>query len=354
MKRYLLYVSVPYAYSILRPLQDEIKRRGDDVAWFFEKQEDSKYLLSVEKQMKSLREVVEYNPFAVFAPANYVYDFIPGIKVQLFHGLIRKRPDSDSHFRIRGFFDLYCTVGGESTPRFKELEKEYGYFKVIETGWSKLDDMMPVEPRVIDKPVIFYSSTFSEKHTSTGYLFETIEELVKNKEWDWIVNFHPKMKEDIVLKYKELEKYDNFKFIDTVDTVSLMKRADVMLSDSSSIVAEFLWLNKPVVTFRNNNPGNYLIDVKEEYLVGEAIEKALTRPEELMGNIKAYIDWIHPYRDGKSSGRILDAVDVFDKEFKGKLKKKPLNLFRILKIRKQAHYFPFGPYYKRRNNNSEI
>ena len=36
MRKYLLFVTLPYAYSIMRPLEAEIRRRGGLVAWFIE------------------------------------------------------------------------------------------------------------------------------------------------------------------------------------------------------------------------------------------------------------------------------------------------------------------------------
>ena len=35
-KHYLLYGSERYALAILRPLQDAIRARGDEAAWFFD------------------------------------------------------------------------------------------------------------------------------------------------------------------------------------------------------------------------------------------------------------------------------------------------------------------------------
>ena len=67
---------------------------------------------------------MDYQPIAVFAPGNYIYDFFPGVKVSLFHGYpINKRGDEkDDHFSVRGWFDVYCTQGETSTLPFKELE----------------------------------------------------------------------------------------------------------------------------------------------------------------------------------------------------------------------------------------
>ena len=75
-KHYLFFVSVAYSYPILRPLQDEIRRRGDDVAWFIEP--DCPVLLNQdERWLQSVQEVMDYQPIAVFAPGNYIYDFFP-------------------------------------------------------------------------------------------------------------------------------------------------------------------------------------------------------------------------------------------------------------------------------------
>ena len=106
-KHYLFFVSVAYSYPILRPLQDEIRRRGDDVAWFIEP--DCPVLLNQdERWLQSVQEVMDYQPIAVFAPGNYIYDFFPGVKVSLFHGYpINKRGDEkDDHFSVRGSMSI--------------------------------------------------------------------------------------------------------------------------------------------------------------------------------------------------------------------------------------------------------
>ena len=108
-KHYLFFVSVAYSYPILRPLQDEIRRRGDEVAWFVEP--DCPVLLDQdERWLQSVQEVMDYQPIAVFAPGNYIYDFFPGVKVSLFHGYpINKRGDEkDDHFSATPCLTAQC------------------------------------------------------------------------------------------------------------------------------------------------------------------------------------------------------------------------------------------------------
>lgn len=347
MKRYLLFVSLTYSYPILRPIQNEIRKRGGEVAWYIEDSCPVR-LLEGEKQLKTTKEVMEYNPIAIFAPGNYIYDFFPGIKVEVFHGLYYKRTDYGDHYKIRGLFDLYCTTSSMFTPHFKELEAKYGFFRVKETGWSKFDDWMPDSAyiRKNTKPTIVYAPTFTKSLCSAYDLYDKIEELIKTKDWQWVFSFHPLMDKENIDKYRALaDKYGNASFSEADDKLMLFRDSDVMLSDTSSVIYEYLWLNKPAVTYKNTFPSDHLINIENPAELEAAIGEALSNPELLMEKIRLFMDKVHPFRDAKSSGRILDAVDNFIEKDNGKIKRKPFNLFRKLKMRKKAGYFPFGPYY---------
>lgn len=344
MKNYLLFVSHSYAFSILRPLQTEILKRGDNVAWYIEDTSPT-FLREGEKQLKTIDDVLKFNPYAIFAPGNHIYDFFPGIKVEIFHGLYYKRTDFGDHYKIRGFFDIYCTTSPLFTPTFKQLSEKYKFFKVYETGWCKFDSYDTSIKRNSENgnPTIIYAPTFSKGITSTEELYPEIRKIISSGKWNWIFSFHPKTDDKTILKYRSLaQEFPNVVFSDTEDKQELYQLADVMVSDSSSVIYEFLWFNKPVVTLKNTFPADHLLNINEASLLEEAIKQALTYPPELIKNIKAFMDIVHPMRDRNAAKRILDSVDDFNSKYKGKIKKKPLNLIRNLKLRKKAAYFPFG------------
>ena len=125
------------------------------------------------------------------------------------------------------------------------------------------------------------------------------------------------------------------------DVLELFPQVDMMCSDTSSALNEFLLTGKPVVTFKNRRPGPQLIDIDDASQFEPAIERALARPPELMEAIRAYGDAIHPYRDGHSSERILQAIDAFIAAGARNRRRKPWNLWRKLKIRRRIGYW--GP-----------
>ena len=345
MRRYLFFVNQPYSYSILRPLQDEIRRRGDEAAWFVAGCSTAP-LRPDERRLKTVREVMGYSADATFVPGDWVPYFFPGIKVEVFHGMARNKrghssEDESDHYRIRGWFDLYCTHAAGDTDKFQALAEQHQHFAVAHTGWPKLDPLLsqPHEGRRHrakgDLPVIFYASTFSRSVTSAPALVDKISELAASGRWKFIVTLHPKMDPSVVQRYRSLA-CNNLRFIESdEDLLPILPEADVMLCDTSSIMFEFMFLDRPVVTFRTRMPGPYLIDVDKAEELEPALEKALECPESLMTSARSLCDDLHSYRDGCSSARVLDAVDDFLANKKAGLRSKPLNLLRKLKVRRR-------------------
>ncbi|MEE3169960.1 MAG: CDP-glycerol--glycerophosphate glycerophosphotransferase, partial [Pseudomonadota bacterium] len=56
---------------------------------------------------------------------------------------------------------------------------------------------------------------------------------------------------------------------------------------------------------------------------------------DLMEETRSLCDQLHSFRDGRSSARVLDAVEDFLTTKRDKLKPKPLNLLRKLKVRRR-------------------
>ena len=344
-KRYLFYISENYSFQILRPLQQEIFRRGAEVAWFVEGTNVNRaYFSSQERQLSSVEQIIQFNPSAVFVPGNMIPSFIPGIKVSLQHGFIgfktRVKDGLNYSLIIRECFDLYCCHGPSMTEPYKILEKKHQYFKVVETGFCKMDPFFSTNnlvPKTDPRPVILFSSTFSPRMSQAQALISTIERLSQDKKWRWLVTFHPKMEKSTVDVYKAMQ-HDNLTFIETDNVMPCMMEADVMLGDNSSMIVEFLMLNKPVVTFKNEHPVSHFINVTDSELIEESITYALSRPADLIEKMKTYAKLTHPYNDGLSSARVLDAADDILSS-KPLPKRKPLNFIRNLKHRIKLGYW---------------
>lgn len=339
MKKYLLYGSERYALAILRPLQEAIRARGDEAAWFFDGPGATDLVEG--ERLLDVRGVRAWKPDAVLTPGNHLPHFFPGVKVEVFHGFDAGKP---RHIYIRGFFDLYCTTGPRDTAQFQALAERLGHFSVAETGWPKLDPFMraiagPLPP-VRKPPVILYHSTFSPSWSAAETLYEEVKRLSRDGRWKWIVTFHPKMPAETVSKFKALQN-EHLRFAEDDNILDLFPQADMMCSDTSSALSEFLLTGKPVVTFRNRRPGPQLIDIDRVDQFEPAIERALSRPPELMRAIAEFGQAIHPYRDGHSSERVLDAIDAFIAGGGRNRKSKPANLWRKFKLRRRIGYW--GP-----------
>ncbi|MCL1124411.1 CDP-glycerol glycerophosphotransferase family protein [Shewanella surugensis] len=347
-KRYLFYIAQNYSYAILRPLQDVSLKRGDEVCWFLEGNEvDPAFIMASERRLNTIDEVKRWKPDAVFVPGNLVPYFIPGIKICVFHGFNAGkmfRNGTDSHFKIRSCFDLYCTQGPATTFTFTYLANKSGTCKVVETGWSALDPMFqserdnPYKNEEDKRPTVLLCSTFSRRFSCASTIFEQIKTLSMKEDYRWLIQFHPKMDQQVIDKYKSLEN-DNLTFVETDDVLPVLQAADVMLCDTSSVMIMFLLQGKPVVAFNNSTQSDYLVHINDVSEIEAALKQALLRPNELMLNIERYCTDMHPKRDGLSSQRVLNAADDLIEKGVTDLKAKPLNFIRHFKMRKKLKYW---------------
>lgn len=349
MYKFLLYIVHPYSIPTGRPLQSEIEKQGHEVFWFSEKEYTKNYLSENEPVLNTIQDVIAYEPHIVLTATDTVADFFSGIKVQIFHGFsANKRPLMSDHFNIRGFFDLYTTQGPSTTEIFQQQAKKYGFFEVVETGWSKVDPLFPLQVKTTsEKPVILISSTFTTKLSlaKNDAVFEELKRLSQSGMYQFLCVLHPVLDQETKTKFQSLES-EHFNYFDTTNLIPLFKQADIMFSDTTSAIIEFLLQEKPVVTFRNRMPGDHLIDVTDVSEIENALQLALTKPIKTMDAIRDYVTWTHPYYDGQSSKRVIDASIAFLNKDKSHLKSKPWNLIRKWKVRKRFNYFTLKSYNK--------
>lgn len=329
--KYLLFLTKNYSYSILRPLYDAILQQDNaEVYWFSTKPE--RFDINGENWLESNEAVIKYNPDAVFAPGNVIPSAWPGLKVQLFHGLGEEK---QGHYRKNGLFQMYCTPGPFITKKF--LNNNNGRYIVEETGWPKLDNISRVRRnrKVTFKneyPIILYAPTFSRKLTSANSLLNQIVAL-KKRDYNWIVKFHELMDMEIVAKYKGLQN-DKFVVSDSTDILPLMSESDLMLTDTSSVAYEYLFFDKPIVTFNTKTRHDKGINILKADDLEGAIIRALSNPAEFKENREFYISELHPYRDGKSSQRVLEAVNrVLENGYRPLNKYNPIYLLSRWKTR---------------------
>ena len=336
----MFYIEHDYSYEILRPLQKEIQQQGDHVCWFLVGKQINNHLSKAEHELKTVEEVIEYDPQACFVPGNTIPNFIPGLKVQVFHSLEWKKKTT---FRIRDCFDLYCTHGPSTTNTFNILKQKHQHFDVIETGWPKTDalfEAIPVNFPEARGPIILYAPTFSPKLTSAAELYDSIKKLSKQQSWFWIIKFHPKMNPKLVDQYRKIGG-KNLKIIEQDSIAPLLKSAELMVSDTSSVIGEFALLKKPTITLNNAMPDDYIINISNHTELESAINAVLADKTAIFKEVAEYAKQLHPYYDGQSSQRVLQAVNNMSEKNLDYLKPKPKNIFRHIKMRMKLNYWKF-------------
>jgi CDP-glycerol glycerophosphotransferase (TagB/SpsB family) len=336
----ILFCQNTYAFGILEPIANVLVSQNDDFIWFIKESIYKDFPFKAEKHTTEISDLKAYKSDAIFVPGNEVPHYLRGLKVQVFHGLAGEKK---GHFRIRHYFDLYLTQGPYFTNKFNEFKAIYKNFDIIETGWPKLDiygknksEYDGYKTTLLKthkaKKVILYAPTFSPKLTSAPYLINQIKKLANNHpEYIIILKFHPLMAEEWLVKYQLLaNEISNIIFQEEKNIIKFLLIADLLISDTSSVIYEFILLDKPVITFNNiskeilwENSNNY---EDLEILVNKNLG------EDAYRSYRTYISkQYHPYSDGKSALRMVDAIKNYIKE-NGVPEKRKLPFLRRLKI----------------------
>jgi CDP-glycerol glycerophosphotransferase (TagB/SpsB family) len=281
-----------------------------------------------------------FAPDVVLCPGNYLDPRFPGLKIQLFHGVGIEKP---SHYVIRDFFDYYFTSGPLVTERFQALARQHTFFEVIETGWPKFDHILhyptnhklPLLPNSASKKVILFAPTFSRTMQSAEAILPILPQLIRKDEV-WLMKFHELMP----THFKELVRQiapNQLILIEQEDITPYLHLADVLLSDTSSVVYEFLSLEKPVLTFRTLAYEEKALNITELSEVRPALDRLLADPQLTQQASRQMLLRVNPYLDGQISARIIGTLDGLVRS-RARPKTKPLNLFRKAKV---LYYYYF-------------
>ena len=97
-----------------------------------------------------------------------------------------------------------------------------------------------------EKSTVLFSSTWDKSGMSAVSLW-LMQLPAAAEKYNVLVTLHPFMSQKIVRKIKRIRSVH---LITDPDVLPYMLLADVMISDMSSIIAEFCALNKPIITFQ--------------------------------------------------------------------------------------------------------
>jgi UDP-N-acetylglucosamine 2-epimerase (non-hydrolysing) len=196
------------------------------------------------------------------------------------------------------------------------------------TGNTGIDALLEINARIdqglVEAPDWKYLDPCKKTILVTGHRRESFGEgflricralrkLAERPDVEMVYPVHPNPNVRGIVE-SELGGRENIHLIDPLEYVpfvSLMRRCDVILTDSGGVQEEAPSLGKPVLVMREKTERPEAIEAGTSRLVGTDVEKIVNECTLLLDDRKEYARRaaIHnPYGDGKSSGRILDAV----------------------------------------------
>ncbi len=236
----------------------------------------------------------------------------------------------DNITRRENLSEMMCVPG----PWHKRRLEENVFIPIEVTGYIKSDLLFG--PEAVDKSkfcadmdinpeknVILFAPTFNEELSAIPVIKDEISKLA-GPESVVLIKLHHMTSPHWVEMYQYLAKEnDNIMYLEDADYSGMMHTADVMISDVSSMFIEFMFLNKPVILYRNPrleeypnyNPNNIEYRIRDAVQEAESfselqqeVQTALDNPEMLSSRRRHYIEELDFGQDGQSARRAGDAI----------------------------------------------
>jgi CDP-glycerol glycerophosphotransferase (TagB/SpsB family) len=124
----------------------------------------------------------------------------------------------------------------------------------------------------------------------------------------------------------------NLVVVTSYDITPFLHLADVLVSDTSSVIYEFMVLDKPVVTLNTLSREDKGINIHSPGELRSAIDRSLDYPLEFSERRRNHLKEVNPRLDGSISANIIDKLLGISRERPSRRRRKPLNLFRKIQI----------------------
>lgn len=216
-------------------------------------------------------------------------------------------------------FDMYFFTSAKEL----EIAEKLGITSGVIGGFPKLDDtfndsinnsdLQELRKKIginLNKPTILFSATWEKSEMSAIHKWiNKIDSL--SDDYNILVTLHPFMRN----KYE----FKNCFLINDRDIIPYLKLSDIIIGDTSSILAEACALNKPIITFKIDNAKRLSNEIKK--IISEisiqiedfselksAINNLLLNPHLLRQSQKKWNTIMFDKLDGKASKRIGEAI----------------------------------------------
>ena len=172
---------------------------------------------------------------------------------------------------------------------------------------------------------IYVSKYEIEQTDKTQDIFER---LAKERDAVVVMKFHPLTRQEWVDEYKTwAEGRSDILYIDKGENVTKYQlMSDVLISDTSSTIYEFLLLSRPVITVGTLSKDIYWENIPTPETLLAAYDHALTDPEAIARR-QWIVDNYDPYLDGHVCERMLNAAADYISRH-GVPRQRSLNLWR--------------------------